>query len=542
MSHRMTRRTNQKKSNDHFAAYHSKNPETLFILFLVCFLINHNPNKMILNPNKLLFFVLFFFATALAYRDFASVDGPKTHSVIVTYSEPSFETLGTPMQISVFDVLVTQFEIYQIAPEHVLVFDSDTETVSSVLDSHFESSSVSGGPKILAIEQNRRVSIHAVTRNFRFTDSSLAKPGGKVKIHSSSSSSSSLTKPGGKVKVHGPTAHLKVQPSKFSPQFVQPTSSSTPAPWHLDILDGYSGDNTNAIDGYYSSTVTGNENPVNVYVIDTGVDTAVGDLGGRVDFLADILGDSDSSDCNGHGTLVADMVTGTTRGSAKGVAVKSIRALDCDGSNFVSDIIVAIQTAIDHSTSAKKVINLSLGSTGPSIGLDTKIQYARSRGAVVIVSAGNDGANACDFSPSRSSYAIAVGSHTPDADISVFSNTGSCVDLYAPGEPIEAFTTSDVKLIVSGTSFAAPLVSGLAAMVFAHYPSSTDSQVVTLLTSDAFSAKGVLFAKNPFPSPAELTGAPDIGTNVPDSGAATSFHATTALVFLSVSAFLASFL
>lgn len=492
-----------------------------------------------MSPNKLLFFVLSFLTTALAYRDFASTDGPKTHSVIVTYSEPSFETLGTPMQISVFDVLLTQFEIYQIAPEHILVFDSDTETVSSVLDSHFESSSIPGGPKILAIEPNRRVSIHAITRNFRFTGSSVTKPGGKVKIHSSSLS---LTKPEGKVKVHGPTAHLKVQPSKFSPQFVQPASSSTPAPWHLDILDGDSGDNTNVIDGYYSSTVTGNENPVNVYVIDTGVDTAVSDLGGRVGFLADILGDSDSSDCNGHGTLVADLVTGTTRGAAKGVAVKSIRALDCDGSGFVSDIIVAIQTAIDHSTSAKKVINLSLGSTGPSIGLDTKIQYARSRGAVVIVSAGNDGANACDFSPSRSSYAIAVGSHTPDADISVFSNTGSCVDLYAPGEPIEAFTTSDVKLVVSGTSFAAPLVSGLAALVFAHHPSYTDSQVVTLLTSDAFSAKGVLFAKNPFPSPAELTGAPDIGTNVPDSGAATSFHATTALVFLSVSAFLASFL
>lgn len=484
-------------------------------------------------------FVLFFFLflrPVLTYRDFVSTEVSKAHSVIVTYSEPSFETLSAPTRISVFDVLLDQFQIYQFAPGHILVFDSDTETVSSVLDSHFESSS-STGPRILAIEPNSRVSIHAVTRSFRSTE--LTKSGGKVKIHSSSSS---LTKPGGKVKVHGPTAHLKVQPSKFSPQFIQPADSDVPAVWHLSVLDGEAGDNTNTIDSYYSSTVTGNENPVNVYVIDTGVDTTVSDLGGRVAFLADILGDSDSSDCNGHGTLVADMVTGTTYGVAKGAAVKSIRALDCDGSGFVSDIIVAIQAAIDHSTSAKKVINLSLGSTGPSIGLDTKIQYARSRGAVVVVSAGNDGANACDFSPSRSSYAIVVGSHTPGADISAFSNVGSCVDLFAPGEPIEGKTTGNVKLVVSGTSFSAPLVAGLAAMVFAHHPSYTDSQVVALLTSEAFSAKGVLFAKNPFPSPAELTGAPNLGTNIPDSGAVGNFHATYFLAFVSASAFLASFL
>jgi subtilisin family serine protease len=127
---------------------------------------------------------------------------------------------------------------------------------------------------------------------------------------------------------------------------------------------------------------------------------------------------------------------------------------------------------------------------------------------------------------------LSVGSHTPNAEISSFSNTGACVRLYAPGEPIEAPTVGDFMLVVSGTSFAAPLVSGLAALVFAHQPSMTDAQVVDLLLTRAYSAKSVLFAKNPYPSPAELNGVPDIGTNVPYSGAGDLFPSTAAVVLI----------
>lgn len=493
-------------------------------------------------------------SSVACYRD--GVGRPSLdHSVIVVYSEAEESPLfmleserqarisgQSPGAKQILGTLGFHgFETMHLSEGYVLVLNSDPETVASVVESHLAEESTEKQYRVLAVEPNQRVRIHASSQSRgrfygEYKPASLTKPGGKVRINNNPASLieparqkkdlSSLSKPGGKVRVHSVGSETASK-SRFSPLFTQPSSSSTPAPWHIDILDGKKGDNTNAIDGYYSSTVTGGENPVFVYVVDTGVDTTISELGGRVAFLADVTGSHETGDCNGHGTIVASMVTSTTYGAGKGVYVKSIRALDCNGEGFISDIISAITTAVNHATSASKVINLSLGSSGPSISLDLKIQDAfLNRGVVVVVSSGNDGADACDFSPSRAAYALTVGSHTPDAAISSFSNSGSCVDLYAPGEPIEGPTITGLLVTVTGTSFSSPLVAALAAMTFAHQPSMTASDVVSTLESVAYSASSpssVLFAKNPFPSPVELQGKGDIGTNIPDySGSQTS--------------------
>lgn len=490
--------------------------------------------------NHTLLFVVCLLTLATAVG--ASLGCPRAQSVIVTHEPTShLETFSSeaPGEIlsevaSEIQSLLGQFQIQQLGPNHILVCASDPETVSRAL-LRWRSS----GSKILGVEWNQPVTIHA-----RSWPKDLEPPksyGKQADEKSKFQSQGSLTKPGGKVKVHAGSVSSffllaapapKSKPTgkpKAKPQFIQPASSSVPAPWHLDILDGVSGDNTNGLDGYYSSIYTGGESAVNVYVIDTGVDVSVSEFAGRASFLADILGDSQTSDCNGHGTIVATMVTGTTSGSAKGVAVKSIRALDCDGNGYISDVITAINTALAHSTSARKVINLSLGSSSVSIALDSAISSAVGQGVTVVVSAGNDGANACDFSPSRAADAVTVGSHTPNGDLSGFSNKGACVDLFAPGEPIEAPSIGDISLTVSGTSFSAPLVSGLAAMALAHQSFLTVAQVQGLLTSRAYSSQAVRFAKNPYPSPAELNGVPDIGTNIPYSG--TAEHSNLPIVF-----------
>jgi len=100
-------------------------------------------------------------------------------------------------------------------------------------------------------------------------------------------------------------------------------------------------------------------------------------------------------------------------------------------------------------------------------------------GAVVVVAAGNDAIDACTVSPAGARDSLTVGASTNSDQFATFSNHGICVDLLAPGASVPgAWMTSDsaVKL-ESGTSMAAPLVSGSAARYRSSNPDASPAQV-----------------------------------------------------------------
>ena len=180
------------------------------------------------------------------------------------------------------------------------------------------------------------------------------------------------------------------------------------------------------------------------YIIDTGILPGHADFGGRVLSGYSAISDSyGSSDCNGHGTHVAGTVGGGTYGVAKGVSLVPVRVLSCSGSGSTTGVISGINWVIaNHAAGTPAVANMSLGG-GISASLDAAVQSGINDGVSFAVAAGNDGADACNASPARAPQAITVGATTSGDARATFSNYGTCVDVFAPGQGItSAWRTS----------------------------------------------------------------------------------------------------
>jgi subtilisin family serine protease len=171
---------------------------------------------------------------------------------------------------------------------------------------------------------------------------------------------------------------------------------------------------------------------------------------------------TNTTDCNGHGTHVAGTIGSNTYGVAEGVTLVPVRVLDCSGSGSTSSVIAGIDWAIaNHQSGVPAVMNLSLGG-GISAELDRAVNRAIADGIVVAVAAGNNGLDACNYSPARVPNAITVGASTSSDARASFSNTGACVDLFAPGASITSTWLNGGTGTISGTSIAAPHVAGAA--------------------------------------------------------------------------------
>jgi subtilisin family serine protease len=243
---------------------------------------------------------------------------------------------------------------------------------------------------------------------------------------------------------------------------INATENLPPGGWGLDRIDQVD----RPLDSLYQYSSTGKG--VNAFIIDTGIRASHQDFAGRVlpgySAIADANG---TNDCNGHGTHVAGTVGGTTWGVAKGVKLIPVRVLDCSGSGAYSGVIAGIDW-VANSPLRPAVANLSLGG-GASAALDAAIAGAVSKGVNVVVAAGNNNADACNYSPSRAPSAITVGATTSSDARASYSNYGSCLDIFAPGSSISsAWNTSDVATnTISGTSMASPHVAGVVALALA---------------------------------------------------------------------------
>ncbi|HZX81237.1 MAG TPA: S8 family peptidase [Lysobacter sp.] len=259
------------------------------------------------------------------------------------------------------------------------------------------------------------------------------------------------------------------------------------ATWGLDRSD----QRNLPLNGSYVYDYTGSG--VRAYIIDTGILASHTDFGGRV--LSGYTAISDgrgSTDCNGHGTHVAGTVAGATWGVAKAARPVPVRVLGCNGSGTNSGVIAGIDwVRTNHVKPA--VANMSLGG-GASSAVDTAVNNLNAAGVTVVVAAGNDNSNACNYSPARASGAYTVGSTSSNDYRSSFSNYGSCVNIFAPGSSIRSawHTSTTATNTISGTSMASPHVAGAAALYLQRYPSATPATVKSWLTNNA--TTGVLYS------------------------------------------------
>lgn len=265
-------------------------------------------------------------------------------------------------------------------------------------------------------------------------------------------------------------------------------ATQTGATWGIDRVDSRTG-----TDGRYDYDTDGAG--VHAYIIDTGIRTTHNEFSGRVGNGYDAIdGDSDPSDCNGHGTHVAGTVGGTTYGVAKGVTVHGVRVLNCSGSGSNSGVIAGIDwVAANHASPA--VGNMSLGG-GASSAIDAAVNGAVNANVVMVVAAGNESTDACSKSPARAASAVTVGSTTNSDTRSSFSNYGTCLDLFAPGSSIRSawYTSNSATNTISGTSMASPHVAGIAALYRNLNPgvsaSAASSAIVSNATSGVVSSRG----------------------------------------------------
>lgn len=233
------------------------------------------------------------------------------------------------------------------------------------------------------------------------------------------------------------------------------------------------------------------DNSVYVAVIDSGIyrnhpDLVNADIRNGWDYLFHEYSDWDSV---GHGTNVTGIIGAETNNS-KGiagvnwhVAIIPLRVISSNGEGYVSDTIDAIYDAADLGCD---VINISLGSTEYSHAENHAVSYATSKGCIVVASAGNDGNKQHNY-PASYEGVISVGSVDINLQVSSFSQHNNKIDVVAPGENI--FTTAgwlknpyySDYLYVSGTSFSAPYVSGIAALASAVKPSITAHEFMEIL-------------------------------------------------------------
>mmetsp|Transcript_20748 Transcript_20748/g.58377 ORF Transcript_20748/g.58377 Transcript_20748/m.58377 type:complete len:1037 (-) Transcript_20748:75-3185(-) len=257
--------------------------------------------------------------------------------------------------------------------------------------------------------------------------------------------------------------------------------------WGLDRIDARLGR-----DASFNPLSTGAG--VHVYVMDTGVQTGHSEFGGRAIPTLEVLGHeprvchpSDTScadDNHGHGTHCSGTIAGKAGGVAPGATIHAVKVLTDKGSGSLSWLLEAIDLIVSMGE-RPAVFSMSLGGNGYMRSVEEAITQAMDAGITVVVSAGNNNNDACLMTPAAVSDAITVGSTTWQDVRSSFSNTGRCVDIFAPGSYIWSARNSGGFTYKSGTSMAAPHVAGAAALLYAENPLRSARDVKSLLLSKA---------------------------------------------------------
>ncbi len=226
---------------------------------------------------------------------------------------------------------------------------------------------------------------------------------------------------------------------------------------------------------------------VTVAVLDTGVMLTHADLSGRLADGYDFINDTDRpDDDNGHGTGVAGVI-GAVTNNGQGIAgitwqnpLMPVKVLNRNGSGNYSVIAKGIIYAADQGA---RVINLSLGGSQSSATLKQAIDYAQRKKAVVVAAAGNS--NGPVLYPAKYPNVIAVAAVDNSDQRASYSNYGPEVSVSAPGNNVWSTTLGGDYRPHTGTSFACPMVAGLAGLILSLKPELSPHQVREIIEKGA---------------------------------------------------------
>ncbi|WP_223285623.1 S8 family peptidase [Paenibacillus sp. PL91] len=230
------------------------------------------------------------------------------------------------------------------------------------------------------------------------------------------------------------------------------------------------------------STTTGHR--VKVGVIDTGADFSHPDLRHSLSRGINLLNRSMlPHDDNGHGTHIAGTIAAANQlqgmiGVAPRALISPVKAFDHNGSAFVSDIILGIEWCIRN---RMNVINMSFGMKTRSKALLGAVTNAHNAGVIIVASSGNDGKRRFVDYPARYPQTIAVGATTKLRRVAPFSNRGAHIDVYAPGDKIVSAWLRGKYNEMSGTSMATSHVSGAIALLLAHKPGLSPTEIKSII-------------------------------------------------------------
>ncbi|MGW6734178.1 type VII secretion-associated serine protease mycosin [Streptomyces sp. NPDC055013] len=257
-------------------------------------------------------------------------------------------------------------------------------------------------------------------------------------------------------------------------------------PWSLQRI---------LLDQLWEEEVTGKD--VKVAVIDTGVDKRNPQLSSAVvGGKSYVGGRSDGAqDIEGHGTRVAGIIaarplkgTGFV-GIAPGAEVLSYRYTGGEGEKGQGDSGTMSKAIRDAVAAGAKIINISSDTANKkdNEGLRLAVADAVSKGALIIAAAGNDGGDGKSANTYPASYdgVLAVAASDRNDERAFFSQAGDFVDVAAPGVGMVSTVPEGGQCTADGTSFAAPYVAGVAALLKQKHPEWKAAQIATRIEETA---------------------------------------------------------
>lgn len=190
-----------------------------------------------------------------------------------------------------------------------------------------------------------------------------------------------------------------------------------------------------------------------------------------------------------HGSMVAGIAAATannavgTAGIDSSAKILPLQAIDDDG---YGDSLTVGNAIIYAANQGADVINMSLGTADPDTYILAAVEYAYSKGSVVVAAAGNDGCN-CMIYPAQYDITLSVGALNESGNRASFSSYGPMLDIMAPGVNItsSAFAAdfpTNTYGVGSGTSYATPIISGLVSKIKEQLPTASPTQLIALVT------------------------------------------------------------
>lgn len=291
----------------------------------------------------------------------------------------------------------------------------------------------------------------------------------------------------------GASAALLAAPTGCTTQSpaVTPQATQSTVPWEVQLANPQK-----------LASAGDNGTGVNVAIIDTGLASSNTQVDHNVTKGAvfSSLTGGYQEDVDGHGTMVASIIAaqGSNQNGMQGIApdvnLMIYREAGCGSQATEDQMAQAINQAV---ADGAKIINISQDGYQNDSALESAVKNAYNNNVLIVVASGNDGVDAptdnatsygVDPKTYPASYApdvLAVGAADANGQTPTFSETGSYVGVTAPGVQIGALFPDDKIEIDDGTSFAAPFVTGLAALILQRHPALSPSAVMQILESTA---------------------------------------------------------